>query len=122
MKRMVRLGAAVLLTASALHANLALAHAVVKSSVPPQGAVLAVAPKEVTITFNEKIEKLFSSMILKNAAGATISTSKARVDPVNPAILRLAAPTLGAGQYVVHWTAVGHDGHRLAGDIRFSVK
>ena len=122
MKSLMQLGVAVVLIVAASQANMALAHAVVKASVPAQGAVLAVAPKEVSITFNEKVEKLFSSVILKNAAGATVSTAKVRVDPANPAILRLAVPPLSAGAYVVHWSAVGHDGHRLAGDIRFSVK
>lgn len=100
----------------------ALAHAVVKQSVPAKGAVLAAAPKEIVITFNEKVEKLFSTATLKTAAGETVPTDKASVDAANPAVLRLPVPVLTSGKYVVHWTAVGHDGHRLAGDIGFSVK
>ncbi|UUZ53918.1 copper resistance protein CopC [Massilia sp. H-1] len=93
---------------------MALAHAVVKQSVPAKGAVLAAAPKEIVITFNEKVEKLFSTATLKTGAGETVPTDKASVDAANPAVLRLPVPVLTSGKYVVHWTAVGHDGHRLA--------
>lgn len=99
----------------------ALAHAVVRQSSPAQGAILATAPEEVTITFNEKVEKLFSTATLKNAAGATVVTTKAKIDPANPSTLRLAVPALKSGKYVVNWTAVGQDGHRRTGAINFSV-
>ncbi len=98
------------------------AHAVVKHSAPPQGAVLAAAPKEVAITFNEKVEKMFTSATLKDSAGATVKTAKGALDPANPAIFRMPLPPLAAGKYVVKWTAVGPDGHRRTGDLRFTVK
>ncbi len=110
-----------LLLAAACCAAPAMAHVVVKQSTPAQGARLAAAPKEVAITFNEKVEKLFTTATLRTAAGASIATAKATVDPVNPAILRLPLPALQAGAYVVKWTAVGHDGHRLSGDIGFTI-
>ena len=100
----------------------AFAHAVVKQSVPANGAVLDAAPAQVEITFNEKVEKLFSTVTLKSAEGKAVPTAKASVDPANPSVLRLPVPALAGGKYVAHWTAVGHDGHRLSGDIRFSIK
>jgi len=110
-----------ILVAAAAFSSAAMAHAVVKQSVPAQGAKLAVAPKEVAITFNEKVEKMFTSAVLKTGAGAAIETAKATVDAANPAILHLPLPPLKAGAYVVTWTAVGHDGHRQSGHIAFSV-
>lgn len=112
---------ALILAAAAACSSAAMAHAVIKQSTPANGARLAVAPKEVTITFNEKVEKMFTSAVLKTAAGATVATGKATVDPANPAVVRLALPALQAGAYVVKWTAVGHDGHRRTGDIGFTV-
>ena len=109
------------LLAAVLCGPAAVAHAVVKTSVPAQGAKLAVAPREVVITFNEKLEKMFTSATVKNAAGATVATPKAVLDPANPAVLRLALPALGSGGYVVKWIAVGHDGHRRNGELAFSV-
>lgn len=110
-----------ILLAAAACSSVAMAHAVVKQSVPAQGAKLAAAPKEVAITFNEKVEQMFTSATLKNGAGAAIATAKATVDAANPAILHLPLPALPAGAYVVTWTAVGHDGHRQSGHIGFSV-
>lgn len=107
---------------AALSASSALAHAVVKQSVPAQGAILAAAPKEVRITFNEKVEKMFTAATLKNAAGATVGTAKAALDPADPATLRLPLPALKAGKYSVHWSAVGGDGHRRTGELRFTIK
>lgn len=109
------------LLAAALCSSAAMAHAVIKQSTPANGARLTVAPKEVTITFNEKVEKMFTSAVLKTAAGATIATDKATIDPANPAMVRLALPALQSGAYVVKWTAVGQDGHRRTGDIGFTV-
>lgn len=100
----------------------ALAHAVIKQSVPTQGAVLAAAPGEVRITFNEKVEKIFTTATLKNAAGATVGSAKAALDPADPSTLRLPLPVLKAGKYSVHWTAVGGDGHRRTGELRFTIK
>lgn len=97
-------------------------HALVKHSVPADGAVLRLAPAEVAITFNEKIEKLFSSAELKDGQGKAVATGKAVVDAANPAVLRLPLPPLAAGSYQVRWAAVGNDGHRRSGEIRFSIK
>jgi len=113
---------ALCLVAAAAFSSAAMAHAVIKQSVPAQGAKLAAAPKEVVITFNEKVEKMFTSATLATAAGAIITTAKATIDPANPAILRLPLPALKPGAYVVKWTAVGHDGHRRTGDIGFTVE
>lgn len=106
---------------AALSASSALAHAVVKQSVPAQGAVLRAAPPEVRITFNEKVEKMFTTATVKNAAGATVSSARAALDPADPSTLRLPLPALKAGKYSVHWTAVGGDGHRRTGQLRFTI-
>lgn len=100
----------------------AMAHAVIKHASPAEGAVLAVAPQEASITFNEKVEAMFTSATLKNAAGATVSKTKAVIDPADAATVRLPLPALASGKYTIHWKTVGSDGHRRTGEIRFSVK
>lgn len=114
----LRAGCALL---AALCSSAAMAHAMVKQSVPADGATLAVAPTQVTITFNEKVEKMFTSATLSSASGAVIATGKAALDPANPAVLRLALPALQPGAYAVKWSAVGHDGHRRSGQIAFTI-
>lgn len=98
------------------------AHATLKSSNPEAGAMLAAAPKEIALTFNEKIEEAFSAITVADDQGKEVAAEKARVDAANPAILRLAIPALAAGPYTVTWAVAGHDGHRRKGDFKFTVK
>lgn len=110
------------MAAATLASPIASAHAALKSSNPQAGATLAAAPKEITLTFNEKVEEAFSTITLADGEGKAITTDKAKVDAANPAILRLVAPTLAAGSYTVTWAVAGHDGHRRKGDFKFTVK
>jgi methionine-rich copper-binding protein CopC len=98
------------------------AHASLKSSNPEAGSTLTAAPKEIALTFNEKVEEAFSAITLADGEGKAITADKAKVDAANPAILRLESPTLAAGSYTVTWAVAGHDGHRRKGDFKFTVK
>lgn len=111
-----------LLACAAIVSQGASAHAVVKESAPAAGATLAQSPKEIAITFNEKVEAAFSSVSVKDASGKDVASGKGRVDIANPAVLRVGLPALGAGGYIVKWAAVGHDGHRRTGEFKFTVK
>ncbi|WP_038493442.1 copper homeostasis periplasmic binding protein CopC [Janthinobacterium agaricidamnosum] len=110
------------MAAATLASPFAAAHASLKSASPEAGAVLAAAPRDITLTFNEKIEEAFSTMTLADAQGKAVVAEKARIDATNPAILRLEVPPLPAGAYSVTWAVAGHDGHRRKGDFKFTVK
>lgn len=110
------------LAAAALASPLAIAHATLKSANPAAGATVSAAPKEITLTFNENIEQAFSRVTIADGAGKELATDKALVDAANPAIVRLALPSLSAGTYTVSWAVAGHDGHRRKGDFKFTVK
>jgi methionine-rich copper-binding protein CopC len=107
---------------SLLASPFAAAHATLKSSDPQAGAELASAPKQIALTFNEKIEEAFSTVTLADKDGKQVSTAKATVDGVNPAIVHLALPAVATGEYTVSWAVAGHDGHRRKGEFKFSVK
>ncbi|ATD63923.1 copper resistance protein CopC [Janthinobacterium svalbardensis] len=98
------------------------AHASLKSSNPVAGTTLPVAPKEIALTFNEKVEVAFSTITLADGQGNVVTAEKAKVDAANPAILRMDVPALSAGSYTVTWAVAGHDGHRRKGDFKFTVK
>ena len=98
------------------------AHATLKSAVPAKDAEVTTAPKEIALQFNEKLEAAFSSAKLVDSAGKEITTDKARLDPADPSIMKLAVPALKAGTYKVEYVGVGHDGHRRKGDYSFTVK
>ncbi|MYM92260.1 copper homeostasis periplasmic binding protein CopC [Duganella vulcania] len=110
------------MAAATLASPFASAHATLKSSNPEAGATLAAAPKEIALTFNEKIEEAFSTITVADSQGKEVAAEKAKVDAANPTVLRLTAPVLSAGSYTVTWAVAGHDGHRRKGDFKFTVK
>lgn len=116
------LGATVLLASSLVLSQAAQAHASLKSSTPAAGATVDASPKDISLTFNEKVEDTFSAITIKDAAGKDVATPKAHVDAADGMTLHLDAPALASGTYSVQWVAVGHDGHRRTGDFKFTVK
>jgi methionine-rich copper-binding protein CopC len=110
------------LSSAVLAAPFAAAHAKLTESDPKAGAVLEAAPREIALTFNEKIAQSFSTMSVVDSDGKAVSDEKAQVDLANPAVLRLPLPRLHAGAYTVKWAVAGRDGHRRTGDLTFSVK
>lgn len=122
MKALHTITLAAAMATAALASPIAAAHASLKSSVPAAGATVATAPKEIALTFNEKVEEAFSTVSLADGQGKPVASSKAKVDAANHAILRIHAPVLGAGAYTVSWAVAGHDGHRRKGAFKFTVK
>ncbi|SFU91535.1 copper resistance CopC family protein [Pseudoduganella namucuonensis] len=122
MKRLHTLSLAAMLAAGALASPLAAAHAALKNSNPAANAVLEQAPREIVLTFNEKVEPAFSSIAVLEAGGKDIAAGKAQVDAANPLLMKLELPALAAGAYSVRWVAVGPDGHRRTGQFGFTVK
>ena len=114
--------AACVFSAATLAAPLAMAHAKLTASNPAAGAVLEAAPTAITLTFNEKIERAFSSITLTNSEGKAVPTDKEEVDAANPAVVRVRTNGLVAGKYTVKWAVAGRDGHRRTGTFSFSVK
>jgi copper transport protein len=96
----------------------AFAHASLVRSEPPDGAVLAAAPQQVLLTFNEPVS-LISAQVL-DANGQNIVQPEAAT--TGDAELRIAIPAdLGNGSYVASYRVVSLDGHPVAGSIVFSV-
>lgn len=108
--------------ASVFASPFASAHASLKSSDPLAGSTVATAPKQISLTFNEKIEQAFSTVSVNDSTGKAMTTAKAQVDAANPVVLRLDTPALAAGAYTVKWAVAGHDGHRRTGEFSFTVK
>jgi len=107
---------------AALASPFAWGHARLIRSDPASGATLTAAPKEIVLTFDEKVEEAFSTITLADAGGKALAAGKTKVDPSNPAVLRLEVPILSRGGYTVTWAVAGRDGHRRKGNFIFSVK
>ncbi len=94
------------------------AHAELVSTMPAAGAVVATAPTEVSLTFDEPVFLVPDGLQLYDASGTprplTASTEGATVRATLPA-------QLPDGSYVVGWRVVSDDSHPESGVLAFSV-
>jgi hypothetical protein len=98
--------------------GIAAADAELTSTIPADGAVLAVPPTEVVLTFDQEITDRSSFAVL-DSNGATVA--EGAVDPADPTTLRGALPLLEPGTYEVQWVAQSADGHLPRGTFTFTV-
>jgi len=102
-----------------LMASPAAAHSELRGSAPQDGAILAAAPSEVILRFNEPVQ--VTTMRLLNAAGETIPLRRDG-DPApsreERATLTTPAPI---GALRLEWRAISADGHPIGGTLRFTV-
>ncbi|TLQ44922.1 copper resistance CopC/CopD family protein [Streptomyces marianii] len=99
------------------------AHAALTGSDPKDGAVLAVAPEDVTLTFSEQVALGNDSIRVLDPKSKRIDTGEVRnlgtADVVRYGVaLRSGLPD---GTYTVAWQAVSADSHPIAGAFTFSV-
>lgn len=95
------------------------AHAELVSTSPVDGAILDDAPTEVVATFDEPLNAGRSSLEVRAAGGASVSTGA--VDPDDPARLVAALSDLEPGEYEARWAAAGADDHVERGTFTFTV-
>lgn len=117
-----RMSIAASIVAGAFAATAAHAHAKLESSEPQAGSVLASAPKQLRLGFNEPLEPAFSKIRLVDARNAEIALAQTKVDKAAPTVMTAPLPALAAGTYRVQWTTMTHDGHKTKGDFTFQVK
>ena len=98
------------------------AHALPKTQDPAADATLSAAPHAVTIGFSEALEPAFSSIVVVDGDGKTVSDGRARIDASNRKRMTVPLTAVGTGAYTVKWVAVATDGHRTQGAYGFSVK
>lgn len=101
-----------------LVAGAAGAHAHLHMSVPADHSVVAEAPKQIILQFNEPVQ-LTSVTIQKGDDAAT------KLGPLPDGAAKefsLKVPVLAAGNYVVKWRVVSDDGHVMADKLSFAVK
>lgn len=109
------------LSACALAAGPASAHARLVTSDPAANATVA-APKAIRLTFNEKLAPAFSTFDLAMADGMKAPV-KISVSQDRKTMTGVPKGRLMAGAYKVTWRAASaDDGHRMDGAFTFTVK
>ena len=102
-------------------ASPAFAHAFLERASPPVGSESPASPPELSLTFSEDVEPLFSTIELRDASGAPVSTGKPHVTPGNSRRLAIELPKLTPGTYTVIWHITSVDTHKTEGSYRFVV-
>jgi methionine-rich copper-binding protein CopC len=99
----------------------ALAHAMLDHAMPPVGSSQSAAPREVVLSFTEKLEPAFSTIEVRSESGAAVSSGKAQVNAKQRTQLRVSLKALAPGTYKVIWRVLSVDTHRTQGDFTFKV-
>jgi methionine-rich copper-binding protein CopC len=107
---------------AAIAPAIAFAHGKLEGALPAVGSTVSTVSSPLRMTFNEELEPAFSTARVTDANGNAISTEKAKVDSANPRVLTVAVPKLATGTYSVAWSVMTHDGHKVKGDYKFTVK
>jgi methionine-rich copper-binding protein CopC len=94
------------------------AHAVLTSSTPAAGALLRMAPREVVLTFSEKLEPALSQVSVQNEQGARVDRADLRVSGNQ---VRVSLAPVGSGFYRVTYRVTSVDTHVTRGDFSFRV-
>ncbi len=95
------------------------AHAQLVSSDPAGQSTLAAAPTSVTLTFNERLNPDFTTIVVSDAAKQRIATSAPAVDRAQGTVTLTGA--LGNGAYTVAYRVVSVDGHTVQGSYPFTL-
>jgi copper transport protein len=115
--------AGTLLGALLAGASPAAAHAALTGSNPKDGAVVATAPKEVTLTFSEQIAMGDDSIRVLEPSGKRADTAEVRDLGTGGTVAYGVALHSGLpdGTYTVAWQAVSADSHPVSGAFTFSI-
>ncbi len=117
---LVTVCAAIVVGVAALAAP-ANAHAVLESSAPGDGAVLARPPTRISLHFSEPVGLLPGSVIVVDARKRRVDSSEATHGRTPADVEAKVNEHLPEGSYVVSWRVVSADTHPVHGAFVFSV-
>lgn len=116
-------GLAGLIGAAAVFATSpAWAHAQLVSSNPAANATVAASTKAITLTFNEKLAPAFSKLDLTMPGHGGMKVAlKTAVSADGMSLTGMPEAALVKGAYKIVWTAATADGHKMSGEVAFTV-
>ena len=113
---------AVMAVALCAHVTPALAHAALVKTEPPRRAILAKAPSQVQLWFNEEIESAYASLVVLDTGKNPVTGVKPQLASDNPKSIVLPLPELTPGKYSVKFRVLSLDGHVIQASFDFTVK
>ena len=112
----------VVVLAVCTHTTSALAHAALVKTEPPRRAVLAKAPAQVQLWFNEEIESAYASLVVLDTGKNPVTGVKPQLASDNQKSIVLPLPELAPGKYSVKFRVLSLDGHVIQSSFDFTVK
>jgi copper transport protein len=112
------LAAAAALFAAGAAVPAAWAHARLVSTTPGDGAVVATAPRQVTIRFDDAVRALGGTTVVDNSDKHPVTAGKTRA---HGRALTIPLRKLRDGDYTVGWRVLSDDGHTIEGVFAFAV-
>lgn len=98
------------------------AHAALVRTDPPDSTVLAEAPSQVRLWYNEPISVSFSTFQVLDLEGLPVELTSIHLDELDPQLVILGLPEIGDGVYSIHWHVLSAaDGHDTQGYVVFGV-
>jgi hypothetical protein len=120
LKRVV-VGAVMAMT-MCVHVAPVLAHSMLVKAEPPRRAVLAKAPTQVRLWFNEEIEGDYASLVVLDTEKHPVTEIKPQLAPDDRKSIVLPLPELAPGKYSVKFRVLSVDGHVVESSFDFTVK
>ena len=100
-------------------ASSACAHSLLLESAPAADALLAAPPPEISLRFNNRIEKKLSTIRLLDERGGARPLTMLADGPADR--LTATVPSLDSGAWRVEWRVLSTDGHVVSGRFSFRV-
>lgn len=104
----------------AVLATPASAHAYLVASDPAEGAVVASAPEQVTISFSEPVRLVADRVLVVGPDGERVDQGEPRPEGTE-VVIPLDGEIEAQGTYLVSFRVISADSHPVAGSIAFSV-
>ncbi len=108
--------------AMCMHVAPVQAHAQLIKAEPARRAVLAEAPTQVRLWFNEEIEGFYTSLTVLDADDKPVTDAKPYVASDDPKSVILPLPELPDGKYFVKFRVLSVDGHVVDSSFKYTVK
>ena len=102
-------------------APVASAHDVLVSSSPEDGAQLDAPPEDLTLTFNNELVDLgeeAAAVVVTDGSGTEVASGPLAIDGRDATF---DLPDLAGGEFTAAWSVVSSDGHRIQGELAFTV-
>jgi copper resistance protein C len=96
-------------------------HAFLERASPPVGSEVGASLSELSLTFSEGIEPLFSTIAVHDANDAIITTAKPHLSADNNQRLVVELPKLPPGVYTVIWHVTSVDTHKTEGRFQSTI-